>query len=193
MDSVKLLIQGYAKQLPDGRWDATSATVLVKSGGKKVIIDPGEFPETLQIALEKEGLQINDVDYVVCSHSHGDHRKSSKLFPKDRIFDPFKLYKKIPENLVIPGTDIRVVYTPGHVDNHIAFIVTTPEGRCGIAADVIWWADNEEQKTDSLSLVEHVDSAAKDMVLMMETRRKFFSMADYVIPGHGKVFKVPRP
>ncbi len=69
MDSVKLLIQGYAKQLPDGRWDATSATVLVKSGGKKVIIDPGEFPEALQAALEKEGLQIKDIDWVVCSHS----------------------------------------------------------------------------------------------------------------------------
>jgi glyoxylase-like metal-dependent hydrolase (beta-lactamase superfamily II) len=193
MDSVKLLIQGYAKQLPDGRWDATSATVLVRSGGKRVIIDPGEFPEALQAALEKEGLQISDIDWVVCSHSHGDHRKSSKLFPKDRIFDPFKLYKKIPDNLVIPGTEIKVVHTPGHVDNHIVFIVVTPEGRCGIAADVIWWADNEEQKTDTKSLVEHVDIAAKDMAEMMETRQNFFSMADYIIPGHGKVFKVPKP
>ena len=192
MDSVKLLIQGYAKKLPGGRWDATSATVLVRSGGKRVIIDPGEFPEALTAALEKEGLQTGDIDWVVTSHFHGDHAKSAKLFPKDKVYDPFKHFKKLPENLVIPDTNIKVIYTPGHTDKHIAFIVGTAEGRCGIAADVIWWADDEEQKTDLKSLLEHVDIAANDMVLLMETRKKYYALADYIIPGHGKVFKVPR-
>ena len=192
MNNITILIQGYAKQLPDGRWDATSAAVLVRSGGKNVIIDPGELPEAFRVALKKEGLQAGDIDYVVCSHSHADHRKNSRLFPKDRVYEPFDLYQKIPDDLVIPLTEIRVVHTPGHVDNHIAFIVETPEGICAIAGDVFWWEDGEERQTDYQSLIEHVDPVAKNQTLLQESRKKLLNLADYVIPGHGKTFKVPR-
>jgi glyoxylase-like metal-dependent hydrolase (beta-lactamase superfamily II) len=191
MNSVKVLIQGYAQKLPDGRWNATSTTTLVRSEGKNVIIDPGEFPEALQTALEKEHLQVSDIDYVVSSHSHQDHRKASSLFPKEKIYEPFKILKKIPDDLIIPGTFIKVIYTPGHVDKHIAFLVNTTEGKCAIAGDVFWWEDNEEQKTDIASLLEHIDPVTKDQKVLTESRKKLLSMADYVIPGHGKVFRSP--
>jgi|GEM_PF-3320968 len=145
------------------------------------------MPDVFTVSLEKEGLHISNIDWVVCSHSHGDHRKNSNLFPKDKVYNPFKLYKKIPEDLVILGTEIRVIHMPGHVDNHIAFISATPEGRCGIATDVIWWADHEEQKTDMKSLVEHVDVAAKDMAQMMETRWRFYAQVECI----SKIFKLP--
>lgn len=192
MDSVKILIRGYAKKLPGGRWDATSATVLVKSRGKNVIIDPGEFPEKLAAALEQSGLKTNDINCVVCSHSHLDHRKASSLFPKEIVYEPFKLFKKLPDELVIPGTKIRVIFTPGHVDKHTAFLVETNEGKYAIAGDVIWWEDDEEQKTDMKSLLEHTDPVAKNPALLRENREKLFAMADYIIPGHGKMFKIVR-
>jgi glyoxylase-like metal-dependent hydrolase (beta-lactamase superfamily II) len=192
MDSVKVLIQGYAQKLPDGRWNATSTTTLVRLEGKNVIIDPGLFPKDIQTALEKEHLEISDIDIVVSSHSHQDHARNSKLFGKEKVYNPFTEYKKIPEGLVIPGTQITVVYTPGHVDKHTAFIVDTPEGKCAIAGDVFWWEDNEEQKTDIKSLMEHLDPVAKKQVLLQESRKKLLSVADYVIPGHGKTFRVPR-
>jgi glyoxylase-like metal-dependent hydrolase (beta-lactamase superfamily II) len=192
MDSVKLLIPGYAKQLPGGRWDATSATVMVKSGGKNVIIDPGMFPEELKSALDKEHQQINDIDIVVNSHSHLDHTRNAELFDKSKVWEPFKEYKKIPENLTVPGTQIKVIYTPGHVDKHLAFLVETAEGKCAVAGDVIWWEDGEEQKTDMASLLEHIDPVATDPTLLRESRIKLFTMADYIIPGHGKMFKIPR-
>ena len=96
MDTVKVLIQGFAQKLPDGRWNATSTTTLVRSEGKNVIIDPGLFPEDIKDALQKEHLQISDIDWVVSSHSHQDHARNSKLFGKEKNFNPFLLYKKIP-------------------------------------------------------------------------------------------------
>jgi glyoxylase-like metal-dependent hydrolase (beta-lactamase superfamily II) len=192
MDSVKVLIQGYAKQLPGGRWNATSTTTLVRSEGKNVIIDPGLFAKDITAGLDKEGLTVEDIDTVVNSHNHQDHARNSKLFGKEKVFSPFTEYKRIPEGLVIPGTQIKVIFTPGHVDKHIAFLVGTAEGKCAIAGDVFWWEDGEEQKTDYESLVTHTDPAGKDQAVLQESRKKILALADYVIPGHGETFRVPR-
>jgi hypothetical protein len=56
MDEVKILIQGHARRKPDGRWDATSATVLVRSAGKFVLIDPGVNSFTFNKRASKRGL-----------------------------------------------------------------------------------------------------------------------------------------
>jgi glyoxylase-like metal-dependent hydrolase (beta-lactamase superfamily II) len=192
MDSVKVIVQGYAQKDAAGKWNATSTTVLVCSNGKNVLIDPGMNPEELKKALKNEHLTLGDINVIVNSHSHMDHAGNSKLFDKSLVFDPFTQYKKIPENLVIPGTEIQVIHTPGHVDKHLAFVVETPEGRCAIAGDVIWWEDDEEQKTDLKSLLAHFDVAGKDQALIQKSREKLFRLADLVIPGHGKTFKVPR-
>jgi glyoxylase-like metal-dependent hydrolase (beta-lactamase superfamily II) len=190
MDSVKVLIKGYAKKDAKGHWDATSTTVLVQSEEKNVLIDPGLKPADLRAALVKEGLLITNIDIIVNSHAHQDHARNSKMFDKAMVFDPFSTYKKLPEDLVVPSTKIKVVFTPGHVDKHIAFLVDTAEGQCATAGDVIWWEDEEEQKTDYQSLLDHVDPVAKDPAALQESRKKLFSMADYVIPGHGGTFRI---
>jgi glyoxylase-like metal-dependent hydrolase (beta-lactamase superfamily II) len=192
MDTVKVLIQGYAQKLAGGRWNATSTTILVHSEGKNVIIDPGLFPKDIKTALEKERLQISDIDWVVCSHSHQDHTRNAKLFGQEKVYRPFTEYKKIPKGLVIPGTTIQIIYTPGHMDKHIAFLVDTPEGKYAIAGDVFWWEDGKEQKTDYESLIAHFDPLAKDQKALTESRQKLLAAADYIIPGHGKPFRVPR-
>jgi glyoxylase-like metal-dependent hydrolase (beta-lactamase superfamily II) len=192
MDSAKVLVQGYALKEKSGRYKASSAAVLVSSAGKLVLVDPGLYPKELKTALDREQIKIDSIDIVVSSHSHQDHTRNSKLFEKAKVFDPFKQHKNIPENLVVPGTQVKVIFTPGHVDKHVSFLVDTAEGRCAIAGDVFWWEDTEEQKTDRVSLMEHIDPLAKDLALLQESRKKLLSLADYIIPGHGKVFAVPR-
>ena len=55
-----------------------------------------------------------------------------------------------------------------------------------VGADVFWWAENEEQKVD----IEKHDDFAEDMKTLKESRRKALEIADFIIPGHGKMFKV---
>ena len=40
MNQVKILIQGYAKEIENG-WKASSTVTLIKSGDKNIIVDPG--------------------------------------------------------------------------------------------------------------------------------------------------------
>jgi len=61
-----------------------------------------------------------------------------------------------------------------------------------IVSDVFWWSDEEEQKTDKESLMNHEDPYMKNKEELMESRKKVLEIADYIIPGHGKMFKVEK-
>lgn len=55
MNSVKVLIEGYAKINPDGTWDATSTTALITTGSHKIIMDPGCHHDLLLKSLSQSG------------------------------------------------------------------------------------------------------------------------------------------
>jgi glyoxylase-like metal-dependent hydrolase (beta-lactamase superfamily II) len=194
MDELKIIIQGYAQKEASGRYHATSATVLVRSRGKLVLVDPGMNTNELKAAFDQENINIEDIDIVVVSHSHLDHTRNRRLFDKAKFLDLFSLYqtgKNSSKKVYIPGTAIEVVHTPGHVDKHFSLLIDTAEGKYAIAGDVFWWEGDEEQKTDALSLIEHIDPVAKDQKTLRGTRKKLLDMADFIIPGHGRVFPVP--
>lgn len=89
----------------------------------------------------------------------------------------------------VPGTDIEIVPTPGHDQFHCAVFVDTEErGTVAIAADVFWWSDSEEQRTDESSLLEREDPYVKDANALLASRKMILAKADYVVPGHGKPF-----
>jgi glyoxylase-like metal-dependent hydrolase (beta-lactamase superfamily II) len=192
MANIDLLIQGYALKEASGRYHASSATVLVRSMGKNVLIDPGLYPKELKAALEQAGLHVNDIDLMLTSHSHQDHVRNARLFDKSRVLDLLKQYRQIPEEMVVPGTEIKAIFTPGHVEKHVSFLAETAEGKYAIAGDVFWWEDSQEQKTDRASLLDLPDPLAVNMEKLRESRLKLLSLADFIIPGHGEIFAVKR-
>ena len=58
-----------------------------------------------------------------------------------------------------------------------------------VAGDVFWWMDDESQIVD----VEKQDPAhSGDMNQLIASRKKILELADWVIPGHGKMFRVEK-
>lgn len=193
MTIIKVLIEGYAKKLDNG-FVASSTTCLINSGDKKIITDPGCNREKLLKALRNENLSINDINFVFLSHCHPDHTLLAGIFEKARIitFDSNLIYDndlltEFDKNVL--GKDIEIIETPGHVLEHLSLLVDTEKGKIAIAGDVIWWFDDEAQVFD-INQEDHSQAKGMDKKTLIESRKKLLKISNYIIPGHGKMFKV---
>lgn len=195
MAKIKILIEGYAKELKKG-WVASSTTCLITAENKKIITEPGCNREKLLKALDKEGLTTGDIDYVFLSHCHPDHILLAGIFEKAKFitYDTNLVYDKdlmLQFNKDILGKDIEIIETPGHVLEHLSLLVNTPKGRVAVAGDVIWWVEGEKQIFD-INQKDHSQAKGMNMEKLVESRKKLLEKADYIIPGHGKMFKVQK-
>jgi glyoxylase-like metal-dependent hydrolase (beta-lactamase superfamily II) len=193
MATIKVLIEGYAKKLENG-FIASSTTCLVTTRDKKIITDPGCNREKLRMALKKENLTTQDIHYVFLSHCHPDHILLAGLFEKAKFvtFDSNLIYDHdtmTEFDKHVLGNDIEIIETPGHVIEHLSLLVETSQGKVAIAGDTIWWLDDEEQVFD-VNQEDHAQVKGMNMEALVESRKKLVKLADYIIPGHGKMFKV---
>ncbi len=194
MVKVKVIIKGYAKEINEEEF-ASSTTALIQDNNLNVIVDPGMDRKALLDGLAREGLKPEDIKFVILTHTHLDHSLLTGIFENAEIFDNSDIYSfngKISEHEgKIPNTDIKIIKTPGHDQFHCSVLVKTEDlGKVVIAGDVFWRADDEEQKTGRKSLLEREDPYVKDENTLRESREKILEIADYIIPGHGEMFKV---
>jgi glyoxylase-like metal-dependent hydrolase (beta-lactamase superfamily II) len=196
MAEVKILIEGYAGE-ENGAEFASSTTTLIQEKNLNVIVDPGMNRGFLLEALRKEGLSPHKINYVILTHYHLDHSLLTGIFKNAKVMDNTDVYSwdgKIgTHNGEVPGTDIEIIKTPGHDMFHCSVLVNDKNlGKVVVAGDVFWWKDNQEQETDRGSLLKHIDPYMKNEEELTESRKKILKIADYVIPGHGKMFKVKK-
>jgi len=196
MSTLKVLIEGYAKENKDGTFNASSSTVLIESNNKKILVDPGCNKELLLESLKKENLAVDDIDIVFLSHYHPDHILNIRLFLDHDIYDGDTIYRNDIEieyeNTYIPGTDIRILETPGHAHEHCSLSVEVNNEIYVVAEDVFWWMDGEQKELTKDGLINMEDLYVKDINVLKESRKKVLDIADYIIPGHGKMFKSPK-
>ena len=195
MNEVKILVQGYAKSTGNGTFTASPTTVLIKDSGKLILVDPGANKEKLIQALKGEGLEPASIDIIFLTHYHIDHLLNIRLFPNNDIFDISTIYRgdeEIEFSKKIPGTNIRVIPTPGHAYEHASLIISTAGGKICVAGDLWWWDDLDEQKTDEKSLLSLKDPFVKDKKALLRSREKILKLADFVIPGHGRMFRIEK-
>ena len=88
------------------------------------------------------------------------------------------------------GNGLKIVTTPGHSFEHSSLVVPNSKEVYVVAGDVFWWIDDEDQKADKQSLLAKEDPIADNMKELKKSREKLLKMADFIIPGHGKMFKV---
>lgn len=192
MAEVKILIEGYAKSLKNG-WLANSSVVLVRANGKNIVADPGFDRKKLLDALKKEKLKTSDIDFIFLTHGHADHSLLAGIFEDAKIVDELYVYQTdtiARHGGVIPDTGLKVIRTPGHMEEHCSLIVETEKGVYAVAGDVFWWSENEEQKININK--PDGDPEHMDIQKLVASRKKILELADYVIPGHGKVFKIEK-
>ena len=189
MAKLEVLIEGYADKLEDG-WIVNPAVVLVQNNGKNLVVDPGCNREKLLAILKERGLTPDDIDFVFLTHGHTDHALLAGIFEKARIFNNLEIYEGDREwehKNRIEEMDLEILQTPGHTPDHCSLVVPTAEGVYVVAGDVFWWIDGEEQVIEIERPDQHCEN---DHAALVESRKKVLEIADFIVPGHGKVMEV---
>ncbi|MDI6798480.1 MAG: MBL fold metallo-hydrolase [Candidatus Aenigmarchaeota archaeon] len=187
MASVKILRPGYFKMVNEEGCEATCTISLITDAGKKIIVDTGNVGEGKEIkkALKKNGLSPSDIDYVIITHYHPDHIGNNSLFENATFVDGVETFVEnkfhfFEEKYTITK-NVTVIRTPGHYSNDdCSVIVKTDKGTIAIAGDLFW--------SDEKNLPPFIFKKK----LLMKSRAKIVKMADFIIPGHGDMFKVSK-
>jgi hydroxyacylglutathione hydrolase len=106
-----------------------TANVYLARGERTVLVDAGAMGGVEEVVAER----TDDLDAVVLTHQHGDH-----VAELDSVLDRFDAellaYDGHPrrtgeladgDTVAIGDESFEVVHTPGHADDHVAFISET--------------------------------------------------------------------
>ena len=185
---VKILIEGIsnADSVSENGEEHTQPTItLVRDENFVMVVDPGilEDQQDLVEALAQENLTVADVNVVCVTHSHLDHYRNIGMFPNAKSIDYYGVWDKTTivtwtENLT---GNIKVLHTPGHDYTSITLFVTTKDGVVAICGDVFWKENYPQDPKD--------DIFASNPERLRESRKMVLEMADWVIPGHGPIYR----
>jgi len=188
MASVKILLEGFtnANKKAEGEDEKTRCTMaLIRDDDFVILSDPGVLDDqkTLVDALAKENLNINDITHIFITHSHMDHYRNLGMFPGAIAIDYWGLWdgakcEERPEKLT---NNIEIIETPGHSYDGVTMLIRTKEGIVALVGD-LWWSERGPEN----------DPYASDHGKLDESRQKVLELADFIIPGHGGMFKVKR-
>ena len=186
---------GYEDETSTYRANGTITLVRSQSEGITLLVDTGSpwDQELLIQKLQEHELQPQDVTHVVCTHGHVDHVGNLNLFTmathmvshdivKDG--DKYTLHELRHDNPFQISKSISVIPTAGHTSRDVSVVVRgTDKGVVVIAGDLFECeADLQDDKLwKSNSEFHELHATSRDKVL---------GIADWIVPGHGKMFKV---
>jgi glyoxylase-like metal-dependent hydrolase (beta-lactamase superfamily II) len=197
MLTVTVLVEGYVKAIEgrqlipgvsaDGARHVAGTVTLIRDDRAIVVADPGMVTDRAFIleGLAKAGVAPEEVTHIFISHHHPDHTVNIALFPNAEVVDFWASYRgdlwrdHAEEYDIVPG--ITVLRTPGHTEEDASLIVRADDGTYVLTH--LWWLEDMTPETDPL---------AWDQAKLEASRQKVLAIADWIIPGHGRVFKNPR-
>jgi N-acyl homoserine lactone hydrolase len=197
--------------------DAPLIAWYIEGSNKKILVDTGggdplkmstrfqpyrrENDESLENALQKVGVRLDDIDIVVATHLHWDHSGGNDLFPKAKIIlqseelrtarsplpaQEHGYVKRLVEDVnytVISGDQkiadgVQVMLTPGHSYGMQGVLVEAAERRYFIAGDTYGLFRNLASDPPLISGIY------VDMRMYYESVAKISKLDAFILPGH---------
>jgi glyoxylase-like metal-dependent hydrolase (beta-lactamase superfamily II) len=190
MAKVDTLANGYYKHVSNTRCRAGGTVVLIQDENKNILVDTGNPRDKDKIvnSLAQRKLKPADINIVIITHFHPDHVGCNYLFTKARFVVPGvafwdDIFDRNAKNLRLTK-NLRLISTPGHSADGSTLLVRTSAGVIACVGDLFWFDGDEKVK-----LLEE-DCYNKKQFYM--NRRKILKIADFIIPGHGKIFRVTK-
>jgi glyoxylase-like metal-dependent hydrolase (beta-lactamase superfamily II) len=197
MRTVTVLVEGYIKAIEgrqlipgvaaDGARHVAGTVTLIQDDRAVIVADPGMVTERSLIleGLTKAGVAPEEVTHIFISHHHPDHTVNIALFPNAEVVDFWARYTGDlwqdhgDEYDIVPG--ITVLRTPGHTEEDASLIVRADDGTYVLTH--LWWLADMTPDTDPL---------AWSQAQLDASRQKVLAIADWIIPGHGRMVRNPR-
>ncbi|XP_011875272.1 PREDICTED: metallo-beta-lactamase domain-containing protein 1 [Vollenhovia emeryi] len=198
MCEVVVLFDGFSRRTDDGNMRANCSCTLIK-GPKLMVVDTMTAwdSERLIEALAQHNVEPKDIDYVICTHSHSDHIGNNNLFlnamhivgltvqRRDIFYETPQISNEDYE--LCPG--VKVTATPGHTAEDVTVLVETMKDReprlVAITGDLF------EKEEDILAPDIWKSLGTPDLLKTQSaTRSRIINLADFIIPGHGPIFRV---
>ncbi|CAJ0586023.1 unnamed protein product, partial [Mesorhabditis spiculigera] len=182
---VEQLIIGFVR---DGF--AEGSVTLIKHDAGRILVDTGS-PDNwnqLEAELKLREIELDAIDTLVITHGHIDHCANLGRFAKATIY--MDNDRRSPTGVYSPTEDI-IQLTPlifikkyrGHTDNDLVVVVNgTAVGTIVVAGDLF---ETESDANDWEANSRYVESQKK-------ARAELLSMTDWIVPGHGPIFRTGR-
>lgn len=191
---VIVLKPGYARWEGYAFQRACGTITLIKST-KNCLVDLGnaQDKELIIKQLRANNLTPKDIHTVILSHSDVDHIGNMNLFP-DAVFvggnDVYQadMFKEFFKEKYVIDENISVIHTPGHDNRCISILVKTEKGVVAITGDLFEY-DKDWVTVDTSQAWE---PWSQDKKQQSQSRSKIWQLADFIVPGHGDIFKVDK-
>ncbi|OKY77240.1 MAG: Metal-dependent hydrolase of the beta-lactamase superfamily II [Candidatus Methanohalarchaeum thermophilum] len=184
--SYEIIKEGQIER-KNGNIQYASSSVVLTDYDSICIIDTAAPQNEKEIKqnLKKLDYSPNDIDFVINTHLHFDHKGCNHIFKEaekttDQPKDRSKFHKRINKDL----NQLKIINTPGHTKNHVSVLIKDKETN----KNIVVAGDALPEKTNYLK--EKPPGINIDKEKSMESIQKIIKIADLVIPGHDSPFKV---
>ncbi|VDK80869.1 unnamed protein product [Litomosoides sigmodontis] len=184
---VFVLLDGHCTQVERNNSSEASGTIaLILTERRKILVDCGDPWNGACViqALSKYSLNCDDITDVIITHGHSDHCGNLSLFQQANICMGDDVAKngiyEIRTDTWTLDDSVQVRPTPGHTDHDRSVIVTGTEyGTVAIVGDIFEKENDDDSWKANSKYPEDQD----------RSRKIILSEADWIIPGHGGMFK----
>jgi len=192
---ITVLFPGHSVATDDTMAANCSCTLL--KGPQTCIVDTRTAWDGKQIleALKKCDVSPDDINFVICTHGHSDHIGCNYLFQNAIHIVGFSISFKDKYYLspnfstgeeYIINDQIKVIPTPGHTLQDVTVILKRNETVYAMTGDLF----ENEQDLQNESI--WINAGSDSVELQRKHRSHILSIADFIVPGHGPMFKIPK-